>query len=228
MTEYCFYFAVCSIWTQTLDHGRIRRVFYHCSTAAGRFKLDIHGTIVHWFWICTTKRFLECSCVDTLKDIYHVLFVRESGMLYLCVCVSVRERVREKDGATTLSIMTLSITTLSMRIFHVTLSICDSQHKRHSALLLGWVSLCWVSHFIYYYAERHYAECRYAECRCAERRSARKTEIEGETVSVCFKKARLRIELKIVFYLFVFASIARNAFQNKTIFQSTKKVEDKT
>ncbi len=29
------------------------------------------------------------------------------------------------------------------------------------------MELCWVSHFIFYYAKCHYAECRYAECRGA-------------------------------------------------------------
>ncbi len=39
-------------------------------------------------------------------------------------------------------------------------------------LLLRWVFLCWMSSFIYCYAEGRYAECRYAECRYAERRYA--------------------------------------------------------
>jgi len=30
-----------------------------------------------------------------------------------------------------------------------------------------WMLLCWVSRFIYCYAECHYAECRYTECRGA-------------------------------------------------------------
>ncbi len=55
--------------------------------------------------------------------------------------------------------MTFSITTLSIRSSYVTLGISDSQHKRPLAL-----PLCWVSHFIFYYAECHYAERRYAEC----------------------------------------------------------------
>jgi hypothetical protein len=39
-------------------------------------------------------------------------------------------------------------------------------------VLLGWVLLCWGSHFIYSYAECHNAECHYTECRFAERRYA--------------------------------------------------------
>ncbi len=34
------------------------------------------------------------------------------------------------------------------------------------------MSLCWVSQFIYCYAECHFAECRYAECHYAECRGA--------------------------------------------------------
>ncbi len=64
------------------------------------------------------------------------------------------------NGATTLGITTLSIMTVSIRSFYLTVSIKDTQHS--SALLLCLVSLCWVSHFIYYYAECHYAECRSA------------------------------------------------------------------
>ncbi len=53
--------------------------------------------------------------------------------------------------------------------------ICDPQYKwrsawmtqRNNTLLLCWVSLCLVLHFLYLYAECHYAECRYAECRGA-------------------------------------------------------------
>jgi hypothetical protein len=44
----------------------------------------------------------------------------------------------------------------------VTVSIKDVQHN--NALLLCWVSLYSVSHFISYYAECHYAECHYAQC----------------------------------------------------------------
>ncbi len=35
-----------------------------------------------------------------------------------------------------------------------------------------WVSLCWMSHFIYCYVECRYAECSYAKCRYAECRGA--------------------------------------------------------
>ncbi len=45
--------------------------------------------------------------------------------------------------------------------------------------------LCWVLHFIYYYAdrryaERRYAERRYAECRYAECRSASQIAVSAE------------------------------------------------
>ncbi len=32
------------------------------------------------------------------------------------------------------------------------------------SIIAHWVSLCWMSHFIYCYAECHYAECRVANC----------------------------------------------------------------
>jgi hypothetical protein len=48
---------------------------------------------------------------------------------------------------TTLSMMTHSITTLSITGLYVTLSLSETQHKQHSALLC-------------HYDERHYAECR--------------------------------------------------------------------
>jgi hypothetical protein len=47
----------------------------------------------------------------------------------------------------------------------VTLSINESQNN-------SVLPLCWVSPFVYYYAEFHYADCRYAECRYAEFRYA--------------------------------------------------------
>ncbi len=60
----------------------------------------------------------------------------------------------------TFSIMPLSITTLSIKGLHVTFIINYTQ--RNNAL-----PLCWVSSFIYRFAECHYAECHYAECRAA-------------------------------------------------------------
>ncbi len=48
----------------------------------------------------------------------------------------------------------------------------DKQHNINITLPLCLVSLCWVSHFIYYYAEFQNADCRYAECCCAECRYA--------------------------------------------------------
>ncbi len=50
-------------------------------------------------------------------------------------------------GATTFSMTTLSIMTLSIKGLFVTLSINDIQHKKdieHDKMHLCWVSLCWV------------------------------------------------------------------------------------
>ncbi len=85
-----------------------------------------------------------------------------------------------KKGTMALSTTTFSITILSIMSFKVTRSISDSQHNdtKHNNVLL----LCWVSHFIYCYAEcgilftvmlsvafiYYYAECRYAECHYAD------------------------------------------------------------
>jgi hypothetical protein len=80
------------------------------------------------------------------------------------------------SGATTISITTFSITTFSITTFsimtlsikglYVTLSISGTQHNKD--LILCWVSLCWMWHFIYFYSECRHAKCRYAECRYAE------------------------------------------------------------
>jgi hypothetical protein len=94
-------------------------------------------------------------------------------------------------GATTLSITTRSITRLSinglletfsiMAINIRTLTITTLYHYTECRilfivmsnvsmlsvafhLLLCWMSLCWVWHFIYCYAECHYAKCCYPEC----------------------------------------------------------------
>ncbi len=60
---------------------------------------------------------------------------------------------------TTLNITTFSMITLSIKGLYVTLSICDIQHN--NALPLWWLSLFWVSHFIYDYAECCYDEYRF-------------------------------------------------------------------
>jgi len=44
----------------------------------------------------------------------------------------------------------------------LTLSQSDTLHNY--PLSFWWVSSCWVSHFIYCYAECHYGECHYGEC----------------------------------------------------------------
>ncbi len=67
-------------------------------------------------------------------------------------------------GATTLSIMTHSITTLRKKGLYVTLRISDTQHNNI-------LPLCSVV-FLFYFAECHYADCRYAECHFAECRCA--------------------------------------------------------
>ena len=53
------------------------------------------NTSISLSFIRVFRVFPRSSCVPTLKHIDHVLFVRESGLLYLCVeyeCVCVRER----------------------------------------------------------------------------------------------------------------------------------------
>ncbi len=61
------------------------------------------------------------------------------------------------EGAMTLSITTLSIMTLSIKGLYMTLNKNDTQHS--NALPLCWMSLCWVSRFIYCFTECLYAEC---------------------------------------------------------------------
>jgi len=68
--------------------------------------------------------------------------------------------------------MTLGITALSIRGSNVRLSISDIQHK--NAMLL-----CWMWHFIYYYAK-----CCYAECRYVERRSAIWTSLNSKILDL--------------------------------------------
>ncbi len=64
----------------------------------------------------------------------------------------------------------------------ITDSINDTQHN--NAMLLGWLSSCWVSHFIYCYAECHYTECRYAECRYVECRYAECRSAPSDQVEI--------------------------------------------
>ncbi len=63
-------------------------------------------------------------------------------------------------GATTLRIMTLSITTFSVKGLYVTPRIKGTRHNN--------AELCRMSRFIYCYAESRYAESRYAESCYAE------------------------------------------------------------
>jgi hypothetical protein len=63
-----------------------------------------------------------------------------------------------KMGATTISIMTFSITTHSIKGLFGTHIINGTQHSNNQYR----VPLRWVLHFIYCYAECRYAECHYA------------------------------------------------------------------
>jgi hypothetical protein len=75
--------------------------------------------------------------------------------------------------ATKFSITTFSIMTLNLKSLFVTVvSLNFIQHNWPLALKTYRVPLCWVSRFIYCYAECHYAECWYAECHYAECRYA--------------------------------------------------------
>ncbi len=68
---------------------------------------------------------------------------------------------------TTFSIMTFSIMTLSIKdVFEgfEGLSINDIQHCHTQHNRTSWMSLGWMSRFIYCYAECYYAEFHYAEC----------------------------------------------------------------
>jgi hypothetical protein len=62
-------------------------------------------------------------------------------------------------GDTTLGIMTYSIMTYRIKAYLATLGICEIQNKWHfcetqhnNNLLLCWAPLCWMSHFIHFYA----------------------------------------------------------------------------
>ncbi len=54
------------------------------------------------------------------------------GQIY-CVVFPRFSKASKVLGATTLSMTTFSIMTLSIKDFYITLSISDNQHKRHSA-----------------------------------------------------------------------------------------------
>jgi len=80
-----------------------------------------------------------------------------------------------QEGATALSKTTFIITTLSIKGLFEKFSLIDIQHKNiqhNNTLPLYSISLCWVSLFIYCYAECHYAVCRYDDWRNAECRGA--------------------------------------------------------
>ncbi len=67
------------------------------------------------------------------------------------------------ESATTFSILTLSLKALSIMGLFATLSINNTQHKRHSAYQY-WVpscsvSSCWMSSCWVYHLKRYYAEC---------------------------------------------------------------------
>ncbi len=88
------------------------------------------------------------------------------------VSLTLRRIDAPATGATTLSIMTLKIMTLTE---NAGLS-CDTQHNKngHKVLCL-YAKCCYAectyaicSHAECHYAECHYAECHYAECHYAE------------------------------------------------------------
>jgi hypothetical protein len=74
-------------------------------------------------------------------------------------------------GATTFSVMSLSLTTFKVKGLFWTQHKCHFA-KHHSPIIkmaFCLLLLCWVLHCIYCYAERGYAECHYAECRGAQK-----------------------------------------------------------
>ncbi len=105
-------------------------------------------------------------------------FIRDYQFRFFGSGHCVRKRLRM--GHAKLSIMAFGIMTHSKEgllvMFSIVDSISDTKHK--NPLQLYRVSLCWVSHFIYYYAEYcyaeccyalwHYAECHYNECHYVE------------------------------------------------------------
>jgi hypothetical protein len=76
----------------------------------------------------------------------------------------------------------------------MTFSIADVQHKNTPYR----VHLCWVSRFIYYYAEYQYAECHYAECHDTECRYA---ECRGALRNTFFHFCKIFNSLKFSGFL---------------------------
>ncbi len=67
-------------------------------------------------------------------------------------------------GATTFSIMSLSIKSLFVTL---SLNVIQQKNAQHNKIAIIPSVLCWVSQFTYCYAAGCYAECHYAECRGA-------------------------------------------------------------
>jgi len=115
--------------------------------------------MAYWAKVCSAHKTFAANRPDVVIDPNYKKTAINKVYLILKFPLSVMKWWIK--GAATLSITILSITTLSIKGLHVTLSISDTQHN--NALPLCWVLLCWVSRFIYYYAEFLYAECRGAE-----------------------------------------------------------------
>ncbi len=61
------------------------------------------------------------------------------------------------QGTRTLSKTIISTMTLTIKVLFETLRINGTQHNNN-------LSLCWVVHFTYCYAECQYVKCHYSEC----------------------------------------------------------------
>ncbi len=133
------------------------------------------------------KHFSSSHLAVQISRLWVVSYYSQLRYMFLALLASVRLTCKSfvwSNGATT-----LSTTTLRLMVLLATLSIYDFQHSKSQF----WVPGCWVSHFIYCYAEcrsvefhhaeggRHaqyhhdewcHAECRYAECRYADCRYA--------------------------------------------------------
>ncbi len=119
-------------------------------------------TVYHFVGCCYAEcRNLFVLSVDMLNVImlsvvtpHYLLWVSskkkkswpQGAIIKMCAHMeeNVMIRLLSRDGATTLRIMTLSKTTFSI-----------NDPRQNNAL-----PSCWVSYFVYYYAEFHYAECR--------------------------------------------------------------------
>jgi hypothetical protein len=92
----------------------------------------------------------------------------KGGILTAHVCTIHRIPGAMTLSIMTLGIMTLGITTLSIMDLFATLSINETQHKRHLTQMTPSLAvssdIALIEAFLSCYAECHCAECRYAEC----------------------------------------------------------------